>query len=495
MGMRLFLFSGSTYPLFREKLSQGVSMQISEINREILTQSTFLSGLSDEQLDWLLKKGECVYFETGDEMISENKRQDGFYIVLDGDFEVLKQTGDAKVVIAIQGNGAILGEMSVVADIPPIATVRALRRSQVLKISRDLFHQFITDNPTIAFDLLRTMMMRLKNMEKMLGQREKLASLGTLAAGLAHELNNPAAAARRSASQLRQTINVWINSRSGINALNLNPELNEIVMLRLREDIELHDHTHMEFPEDPIERGDRESALETWLEGYGMEDAWEYAPILAEYGWNPEELVEWVKDFKDVQVPVILRWLATGYLVHSLIDEINNGTERVSEIVTAVKSYTYLDEAPRKAVDIHEGLENTLIILKHKLKQGVTVQREYDRNLPKLEANGGELNQVWTNLIDNAIDAMGGQGTLRLKTSQQDECIVVEISDDGPGIPPEVQPHIFEPFFTTKEPGKGTGLGLHVTYSIIQKHQGRIQVESEPGNTRFVISLPLKNIG
>lgn len=470
-------------------------MHISEINREILTQSTFLSGLSDEQLSWLLNKGECVYFETGEEMITENIRQDGFYIVLDGDFEVSKKTGETKAVIAIQGNGTILGEMSVVADIPPIATVRALRRSQVLKISRELFHQFIINNPTMAIDLLRTMMMRIKNMEKMIGQRDKLASLGTLAAGLAHELNNPAAAARRSASQLRQTINDWINSRSGINALNLNPELNEIVMQRLRVDIEHHDHLHQEIPEDPIERSDRESALEARLESYGMGDSWAFAPILAEYDWDPENLDLWVTDFEDVQIPVILRWLATGYQVHSLIDEINNGTERVSEIVTAVKSYTYLDEAPRKAVDIHEGLENTLIILKHKLKQGVTVQREYDRDLPKLEANGGELNQVWTNLIDNAIDAMGGHGTLRLKTYQDEECIVVEVSDDGPGIPPEVTPHIFEPFFTTKEPGKGTGLGLHVTYSIIQKHQGKIHVESEPGNTCFTIHLPLKNIG
>ena len=470
-------------------------MKITEINQETLAQSAFLSSLSDEQLNWLLRKGECVYLEDGELLIQENRSQDGFFIVLDGEFEILKQSGDDMVVIAIQGNGAILGEMSVIAGIPPIATVRATRRSQVLKISQALFHQFIIDNPLMAIDLLRTMMMRLKNMEKMLGQREKLASLGTLAAGLAHELNNPAAAARRSASQLRQTVNDWLNSRSGINALNLDAELNEAVLLRLREDIERHDHNHLEIPEDPIERSDRENALETWLDGYGMEDAWEYAPIMAEFGWNPDKLGDWVVDFDDKQIPVILRWLATGYLVHSLLDEINNGTERVSEIVTAVKSYTYLDEAPKKPVDIHEGLENTLVILKHKLKQGVTVLRDYDRNLPKIEANGGELNQVWTNLIDNAIDAMEGHGTLKLKTSQNDEYLVVEIIDDGPGIPPEVQPHIFEPFFTTKEPGKGTGLGLHVTYSIIQKHRGKVQVESDSNGTHFIISLPLNDTG
>ena len=469
-------------------------MNITEFNRETLAESPFLSSLTDEQLDWLLQEGECIYIESGAALIEENQPQDGFYIVLDGDFEITKQSNETKFVVAVQGNGAVLGEMSVIAEIPPIATVRALRRSQVMKISRTLFRQFILDNPSVAIDLLRMMMTRLKNMEKMLGQREKLASLGTLAAGLAHELNNPAAAARRSASQLRQTINVWLNSRSEMNTLNLNSELDEVILRRLQEDIEQHDHLHQIYPEDPIERSERESALEMWLEGYGMDDAWEFSPILAEFGWNPDKLAEWVVDFKDVQIPIVLRWLATGYLVHSLLDEIDNGTDRVTEIVKAVKSYTYLDEAPRKEGDLHEGLENTLIILKHKVKLGVTVKREYDRNLPKLEANGSELNQVWTNLIDNAIDAMDGNGILRIATRQEDDFLVVEIEDSGSGIPLDVQPHIFEPFYTTKEPGKGTGLGLHVSYSIIQKHRGKVQVESEPGKTKFIISLPLKQL-
>jgi signal transduction histidine kinase len=469
-------------------------MNIQDINREVLNQSAFLSSLSDTQLDWLLQKGECIYLETGETLIRENVPQNSFYIVLDGDFEVSKQSDQDEVVIAVQGDGAILGEMSVIAEILPTATVRAMRRSRLLQISRDLFRQFILENPASAIDLLQTIMTRLQNTEKMLGQREKLASLGTLAAGLAHELNNPAAAARRSASQLRKTINDWLNSRSGINALNLDQTLNEIVMLRLRADIEKHDHNRTEIPEDPIQRSDRESELESRLEEYGMEDAWEFAPIMVDFGWNPSNLEGWIDDFDDRQVPVILRWLATGYIVHSLLDEICNSTERISEIVTAVKSYTYLDEAPRKEIDIHEGLENTLIILKHKLKQGVTVLRNYGRDLPRLEANGGELNQVWTNLIDNAIDAMGGKGTLQLTTRQENDHIVVEVWDDGPGIKPEVQAHIFEPFFTTKEPGKGTGLGLHVSYSIIKKHRGKIQVESQPGNTRFIVSLPLKQL-
>jgi signal transduction histidine kinase len=189
-------------------------------------------------------------------------------------------------------------------------------------------------------------------------------------------------------------------------------------------------------------------------------------------------------------VPVILRWLATGYIIHILLDEILHSSERVSEIVAAVKSYAYLDEAPKKEIDIHEGLESTLVILKHKIKQGITVERNYDRSLPRLEAYASELNQVWTNLMDNAIDAMNGEGVLRLRTYAQDEALVVEIGDEGPGIPAGVLPHIFEPFYTTKEPGKGTGLGLHVSNLIVQKHRGKIEVHSRPGDTRFIVSLP-----
>jgi signal transduction histidine kinase len=175
-----------------------------------------------------------------------------------------------------------------------------------------------------------------------------------------------------------------------------------------------------------------------------------------------------------------------------LLDEILQSSERVSEIVAAVKSYAYLDEAPRKEIDIHEGLENTLVILRHKIKQGITIEREYDRSLSHIETYPSELNQVWTNLMDNAIDAMNGEGILRLKTYGNDDHLVVEIGDNGPGIPAEVLPRLFEPFYTTKEPGKGTGLGLHVSYVIVQKHRGKIEVQSQPGDTRFIVSLPYK---
>lgn len=460
-----------------------------ELILNALKRSAIFSGLPDQQLTWLADNGVCTRIETNEIIIHEGRPQESFYIVLDGEFEILKLVEDGEMVLTVQGCGEVLGEMSLIGKTLPTATVRADQPSQVLVINQDQFKQVITSNPELSLDLLRTVILRLHNTETMLGQREKLASLGTLAAGLAHELNNPAAAARRSASVLRKTVTDWLDSRKSLDALNLDPYLNEIILSRLISDTLLH--THHDGGYDALERSDREYDVETWLEDKGMEDAWEHVPVLVEFGWDEKALKSWSDVFDEQHLPVILRWLATGYTVHSLLDEINHATERVSEIVTAVKSYAYLDEAPKKEIDIHDGLESTLIILKHKLKQGVTVQRNYDRDLPKIVAFGSELNQVWTNLIDNAIDAMDGQGVLHLTTYQEDDQLVVEIGDDGPGIPETTLEHIFEPFFTTKEPGKGTGLGLHVSYNIIRKHRGTISVQSKPGDTRFKVRLPL----
>ena len=230
---------------------------------------------------------------------------------------------------------------------------------------------------------------------------------------------------------MRQTINEWLNSRSGLDALNLEPRLNEAVLTRLREDIVRHDH--LEPVRDPLLRSDRESEVESWLSGHGMQEAWEYAPTFVSFGWHPAALDTWCAEFSAQDIPTILHWLATGYIVHSLLDEINQSTERVSEIVAAVKSYTYLDQAPRKVVDIHDGLENTLAILQHKLKPSITLLRDYDRSIPRMEVYASELNQAWTNIIDNALDAIANGGVLRLITRRQEGNAIVEIDDNGPG--------------------------------------------------------------
>jgi signal transduction histidine kinase len=229
------------------------------------------------------------------------------------------------------------------------------------------------------------------------------------------------------------------------------------------------------------------------LEEMGVEDAWEIAPVLVSFGWDLAEIEAALEPFTAEQIPVIAAWLSSGSSAYGLLNEVQSSAQRISEIVKAVKTYSFLDQAPIQQVDIHEGLDNTLVMLRHNLKSGVTVKKEYEPNLPEIEGYGSELNQVWTNIIDNAISAMNGHGELTIKTYTQDPNVIVEIADNGPGIPPDVQARIFEPFFTTKGPGVGTGLGLHIVYNIIvDKHHGYVKVDSRPGYTCFQITLPMR---
>ena len=445
--------------------------------------------LSDDNLNWLMSNGEHVTIRAGEALMTEGSLPDAFYVVLDGGFEVVKQSGHQEVTLAIRGAGEMMGEMSLIEDRPRTATVRAIKESHLLKISREMFKDLLCGNASTALAILRTVMARLRNTEAMVRQNEKLVSLGTLAAGLAHELNNPAAAARRSSEQLSQTISNWLRARSALDALQLDPELSELVVVRLREDMARRAKSPVMI--DPLARSDREGAIEAFLDEFQFDDAWEYAPALVTYGWDATILRQWSAVFDAAQLPAVMRWLAMGYLVHSLIEEVNESASRVSEIVRAVKSYTYLDQAPIQEIDVTEGIENTVVILKHKLKQGVNIVRMYDGNLPRIEAYASELNQVWTNIIDNAIDAMNGHGELTLRTARQNGDILIEIGNNGPPIPAAMMARIFEPFYSTKGVN-GTGLGLHITYNIVQKHHGRIDVTSEAGDTRFRVTLPIQ---
>jgi len=241
---------------------------------------------------------------------------------------------------------------------------------------------------------------------------------------------------------------------------------------------------------DALEKIDLVDQLQAWLDANGVESAWELAPALVNFGWKIEAL-EKLKSTAFFELSI--QWLGTGCQMTGLSAEVQQTTERLSQIVRAMKSYTYLDQAPLLEVDIHEGLENTLVILQHKLKQGVSVKRRYSSNLPRIEAYASELNQVWTNIIDNAIDAMNGKGEIRLRTYTEDNHVIVEITDNGPGMPEEIRSRIFEPFFTTKPPGKGTGLGLHISHDIVaNRHHGQLLVESQPGETKFKVVLPRK---
>ena len=319
--------------------------------------------------------------------------------------------------------------------------------------------------------------------------QEKMASLGKLSAGMAHELNNPAAAAQRGAAQLQATFAKWQGVQLRMGKLCLDEkltakvmELDEVATVRARKPAELN----------ALIRSDREVALEDWLHDHDIDAPVEVVPALVSLGYDLRDLDALASVFDRSQLPVVIDWLSFKYTIYSLVSEIGLGTSRIVELVKALKTYTYMDRAPVQSVDVREGLDNTLIILHNKLKRGVTVVREYADDLPVIQAYASELNQVWTNIIDNAIDAMGGKGKLIVRARREDQWVVVEIEDDGPGIPKDIQTKIFDPFFTTKGPGDGTGLGLNISRNlIVKKHQGQISVMSRPGGTCFAVRLPI----
>jgi len=328
-----------------------------------------------------------------------------------------------------------------------------------------------------------------KQAERALRQAERMATLGTLAAGVAHELNNPAAAARRASEQLRDAVVELEEAHHDLNLSGLTSEqTRSLHALQVRAQERAATPSHL----DPLAQSDLELEVEEWLDEQGVPDADELAAPLAGQGLDPNALAGLAESFEATVLPAVLRWTARAYPVYTLLHEIGQGSARISEIVGALKSYSYLGQAPVLSIDLHDGIDNTLVILRNKLKGGVVVQRDYCSDLPLVPAYGSELNQVWTNLLDNAVDAMNGKGHIAIRTRRRGDRVAVEIEDDGPGIPPAIQARIFDPFFTTKAPGKGTGLGLATTYSIItEKHRGEIAVESQPGQTRFTVLLPL----
>ena len=338
--------------------------------------------------------------------------------------------------------------------------------------------------------VLKKTLKRLNDMQNQLIIQEKMASLGKLSAGMAHELNNPAAAAQRGAAQLQATFAKWQSILLKMGLLNLDKtrvakmiELDSKIKERARKPAELN----------ALMRSDQEEAIEEWLQERDIDTAGELAPALVNLGYDQIELEELTKVFNAEQFAMVIECLSFKHEIYSLVSEIGLGTNRIVEIVKALKTYTYMDQAPVQSVDVRKELDNTLIILHNKLKRGVTVVREYASDLPVIEAYASELNQVWTNIIDNAIDAMDGEGKLFVRARREDPWLVVEIEDDGPGIPEEIQSQIFDPFFTTKGPGEGTGLGLNISRNlVVQKHGGQISVSSKPGSTCFSVRLPLE---
>ncbi len=457
---------------------------------EFLRRLSLFADLPEADLQALYQRAEPMTLPAGEWLMREGEIGDALYVVLEGGIEITKRSGEQEVVLAVRGPGEVIGELALLEQTPRSASGRAVQEARLLRIGKEAFKQMLAASPSAALALLHTFNTRLRSTEAMLRQTEKMASLGTLAAGLAHELNNPAAAVQRSSGQLRDTLADWQRLSGQLDALILDPAQHEAVHA-LRDEIAIHIAAPAKL--DPLMRSDQEGELQDWLEGNEIEQAWELAPPLIAYGFDTPGLKQLTQDFARDHLPVVVRWLAASCALYALMDEVRLGAERISEIVKAVKAYTYLDQAPIQQVDVHEGLDNTLVILRHKLKSGITVVRDYAPDLPRIEAYASELNQVWTNLIDNAADAMKGQGQLTLRTYRRDDRVVVEITDDGPGIPLEIQTRIFDLFFTTKPTGSGTGLGLHIAYnSVVHKHRGQITLTSHPGATTFQVVLPIQ---
>ncbi len=450
------------------------------------------ADMPETDLERLCEMVTEVTLQPGQVLFLEGSPGDRAYIIQNGQLEILQQYAGREVLVAVRQAGDVIGEMALVEDVPRSATVRAKSPTVLLAIHKDQFNRLLDISPSAARALVTTVLNRWRATEVVRRQSDKMAQLGTLTAGVAHELNNPAAAVKRGAEQLQQTMGRLWEAYANLGDLGLTPE-QKTTLQEIGETTQIGAGRPVLL--DAVSRSDREYEIETWLEARGVPEPWELAPTLTDLDMDVGQLETLAAHFTPAQIPVVVNWLSIHYASHSLLAEISQGAGRISEIVKALKSYSYLDQAPVQNVDIHEGLDNTLLILRNKYKQGISVRRQYAPDLPKVQAFGSELNQVWTNILDNAADALEPQKSpppeVVIRTSWDKDWVTVEIEDNGSGIPDDIRSKIFDPFFTTKPPGKGTGLGLNISYNIIvHKHRGDIKVYSQPGRTTFIVKIP-----
>jgi signal transduction histidine kinase len=407
------------------------------------------------------------------------------FVILDGQLQISGEFAGGLVTI-VSKPGDVTGVLpfSRMKQFP--LTGRALTSSRILRFPASLFPALVQKMPELANRLVAVMSDRIRETTRIEQQRDRLAALGKLSAGLAHELNNPASAAKRAASQLRASLKQIKDASQELGTRDLTAAQKAEI-----EKVENSLTQKSDPPPDVLTISTIEDQLEAVLRSHGQNDLWQLAADLARKGARPELLESLFASLDPDTAHAALVRISALLEVAGLLNEIENSTSRISDLVHAIREYTFMDQAPVQNVDVVKSLETTLTILNHKLKRGVEVDRDYQPVPLLVDSFGSELNQVWTNIIDNAIDAMHGQGTLRVRTYRDANCVVVEIGDNGHGIPPDIQPHIFEPFFTTKGVGEGTGLGLDTAQRIVKKHRGSIQVDSRPGDTRFQVFLPL----
>ena len=452
---------------------------------ELLRQSPVFADLPEDQIAWFLSQSREIQLKAGEVYARQAEPADAMFVLLEGEFQWRGEFSGETFVRDLKA-----GEVTGILPFSRMKTYtlsgRVTSDARVLRFPASLFPQLVQRMPELATRLVGLMSDRIREATRYEQQRDRLAALGKLSAGLAHELNNPASAAKRATSQLRDLLKRIRDASHELGRRDLTAAQ--------KAEIEKLESSLMQTdgpPPDPLATSDLEDQIDSLLRSHGQNDLWQLAAELARRNFKPEALEQLFATLDAATARAALVRISTSVEIAGLLNEIESSTSRISDLVKAIKEYTFMDQAPVQNVDIVKTLENTLTILNHKLRKGVSVERDYQKVPLLVNSFGSELSQVWTNVIDNAIDAMGGKGELRVRTYRQDDCVVVEIGDNGPGIPPEVEPRIFEPFFTTKGVGEGTGLGLDTVQRIVKKHRGSIQVHSKPGDTRFQVWLPL----
>ncbi len=449
--------------------------------------------LTDEQLTWLCERGHVELFQPGP-VYAEGSAATCFYVLLEGTVVMSRRVGADNVEIGRTSQVGVYGGAftAYLGDrVPQIYqnSMRATEPTRFFVLDARHFAELMNQWFPIAVHLLEGLFIGNKNTQQAIGQRERLLALGSLSAGLTHELNNPAAAAVRATAALRERV-AGMRHKLGMIAGGKWDRTTLETLIRLQE--EAAERVPKAQALTPLEASDREDMITDWLDARGIDDGWQLAPTFVAAGLDTAWLDHVEATVDPATLAAALRWLNYTVDTELLMNEIEDSTTRISTLVGAAKQYSQLDRAPFQVVDVHDLLDSTLMMLAGKIPPGIRVVKEYYAGLPRISAYAGELNQVWTNLIDNAVSAMGSAGVLTVRTGLEGDQVFVEFGDTGPGVPPELRERIFEPFFTTKPVGEGTGLGLDISWRIVvNKHHGYIQLESSPGDTRFRVRLPI----
>ncbi|MFF1607375.1 ATP-binding protein [Amycolatopsis sp. NPDC058278] len=466
---------------------------MSALPREELRGLFLFEHLSEDQLDWVAANAVLEEHEGDSFVIREGDEATCFYVILNGAVRMTRLVSGTEVETnRSDQRGAYFGATQFFvhqeAEHRYGASVQALSDLTLLALPAAEFSVEFRRWFPMATHLLEGMYLGWRNSDTVIGSRRRLLALGELSAGLTHELNNPAAAAVRATSALRERVAGMRHKLAFLAKKDIDPELLyqliDVQERLVKQVVQAEKLTAMQ-------QADREDEIGDWFDDHGIDGGWDLADIYVRAGLTTADLDNVLEQVGDTFMEGAVRWLAYALETEMLMGEIEDSTTRISALVGKAKQYSQMDRAPHQWVDVHDGLDSTLVMLSGKIGGGIRVVKEYDRSLPKIPAYPAELNQVWTNIIDNALGAMKGEGTLTLRTWRVDDQIRVEIGDTGPGIPADIKPRIFEPFFTTKPVGEGTGLGLDISWKIVvERHQGDLRVESEPGNTRFEVCLP-----